>query len=192
MQTIGSNTSTLLQSPKISGPTRLVPCKWPAQSLPAQQYDCPGIPAIDRKSIIVSAAKGASNGKPSSKGFGAAKPQKLGAKDTCPCGSNLRYKECCKSIHTGVTLAPSVEATVKARFSAILKKDVSFLLQSTHPDFHTFHYGTEPGGALRALQDDLWNTVEHYEYDNLKILKVVHSIQYVCKHSLEGVESHTW
>jgi hypothetical protein len=55
-------------------------------------------------------------------------------------------------------VAPSVEATIRARFSAILKKDISYLLKTSHPDLHTFMYGSEPGQSLRQLQDDLWNT----------------------------------
>jgi uncharacterized protein YchJ len=69
-------------------------------------------------------------------------------------------QKCCKPFHTGAAAAPSVEATIRARFSAILKKDISYLLKTSHPDLHTFMYGTEPGQSLRQLQDDLWNTGE--------------------------------
>jgi UPF0225 domain/SEC-C motif len=122
-----------------------------------------------QRCIAAFAAKGAGKA-PSSKGFGAAKPSERS--DGCPCGSGAPYKTCCKPYVMGVEVAPSVEATVRARFSAILKKQVSYLLTSTHPDFHSVQYGTEPGGALRRLQDDFWNTCEHYEYSNLKLHKV--------------------
>lgn len=122
--------------------------------------------------IAAKAAKKQSAASKSSKGFGPAKPEKVVLKDGCPCGSNKHYKSCCKPYHTGEAVAPTVEATIRARFSAIIKKEVSYLLQTTHPDFHTFQYGTEPGAALRNLQDDMWNTVDHYEYSNLRIKQV--------------------
>jgi uncharacterized protein YchJ len=72
----------------------------------------------------------------------------------------LPLQKCCKPYHTGAAAAPTVEATIRARFSAILKKDISYLLKTSHPDLHTFMYGSEPGQSLRQLQDDLWNTGE--------------------------------
>eukprot|EP00878_Enallax_costatus_P008618 GHUV01009011.1.p1 GENE.GHUV01009011.1~~GHUV01009011.1.p1 ORF type:complete len:237 (+),score=78.13 GHUV01009011.1:554-1264(+) len=131
--------------------------------------------AWKRRSLVVAAAKSAKSKSAvstSSKGFGAPKPEKVVLKDGCPCGSNKHYKSCCKPYHVGEKVAPTVEATVRARFSAILKKEVSYLLNTTHPDFHSFQYGTEPGAALRTLQDDLWNTVDHYDYSNLRIKQV--------------------
>ncbi|KAF8072578.1 hypothetical protein HT031_000238 [Scenedesmus sp. PABB004] len=125
-----------------------------------------------RRVAAAAAGKGAGKG---GKGFGAAKPAAGGAAnpaDGCPCGSGKSYKQCCKPLHAGSAAAPSVEATIRARFSAILKKDVSYLLKTTHPTFHAFQYGTEPGAALERLSDDLHNTVENYEYSALKVRNV--------------------
>jgi uncharacterized protein YchJ len=81
-------------------------------------------------------------------------------------------QECCKPQHSGSAAAPSVEDTVRARFSAILKKDVSYLIKSTSPQFHSFHYGGEPGASTSQLQEDMQNTVDNFEYSNLKIREV--------------------
>lgn len=61
---------------------------------------------------------------------------------------------------------------MRARFSAILKKDVSYLIKSTSPHFHSFHYGGEPGASLSQLQEDMQSTVDNFEYSNLKIREV--------------------
>lgn len=48
------------------------------------------------------------------KGFGAAKKSagdKKAAKEGCPCGSGKSYKQCCKQLHSGAAVAPSVEDT---------------------------------------------------------------------------------
>lgn len=116
--------------------------------------------------VVVLAAAGA-------KGFGA--PKKVQAKppgEVCPCGSNKSYKECCKRLHSGQAAVPSVEDTVRARFSAILKRDVSYLVKSTAPAFHSFHYGGEPGASTAQLTEDMQNTVDNYEYSALKIREV--------------------
>jgi uncharacterized protein YchJ len=108
------------------------------------------------------------------KGFGDA-PQQLPA-ERCPCGSGNTYKACCKLQHvSAASSAPStasVEQTVRARFSAIVKKDVGYLLRTTHPDFHRAHYGGDPGASGPQLQADLQHTVEHYAYSGLKLREV--------------------
>jgi uncharacterized protein YchJ len=65
-----------------------------------------------------------------------------------------------------------VEDTVRARFSAILTRDVSYLVKSTAPAFHSFHYGGEPGASTAQLTEDMQNTVDNYEYSALKIREV--------------------
>lgn len=61
---------------------------------------------------------------------------------------------------------------MRARFSAILKKDVGYLVKTTSPAFHSFHYGGEPGASLGQLREDMQRTVNGYEYSNLKIREV--------------------
>lgn len=84
----------------------------------------------------------------------------------------ITTQECCKRLHSGQAAAPSVEDTVRARFSAILKRDVSYLVKSTAPAFHSFHYGGEPGASTAQLTEDMQNTVDNYEYSGLKIREV--------------------
>ena len=42
-------------------------------------------------------------------------------KDGCPCGSNKYYRDCCKRFHQGGAVA-SIEDTLRARYSAVVKK----------------------------------------------------------------------
>jgi SEC-C motif-containing protein len=66
-----------------------------------------------------------------------------------------------------------VESTIRARFSAVVKKEVPYLLSTFHPLFHSAHYpGTEPGGAGDKLREDMQKTVENWSYSNLRIRKV--------------------
>jgi uncharacterized protein YchJ len=89
-------------------------------------------------------------------------------------------QECCKPQHAGTAAAPSVLDTVRARFSAILRKDVGYLVRTTTPAFHAFHYGGEPGASLAKLTDDLTSTCDHYEYSALKVREVRRAVWAVC------------
>ena len=50
----------------------------------------------------------------------------------CPCGSGLSYGDCCGRFHAGEA-APDAERLMRSRYSAFVKKDVSYLLKTWHP-----------------------------------------------------------
>jgi SEC-C motif-containing protein len=110
---------------------------------------------------------------PAQKGFGANANKAAKPSDGCPCGSGLLYKACCKPHHQPrAPPPPTVEATVRARFSAVVKKEMPFLLKTFHPNFHCIQYNTEPGGAADKLEDDMWRTCTDFENSNLRIMSV--------------------
>jgi len=121
-----------------------------AAAAPAAAPASPASPALRRPRPLVAAAAAAA------KGFGA-NQGKAPPGDGCPCGSGLLYKACCKPHHQlRAPPPPTVEATVRARFSAVVKKEMPFLLRTFHPSFHCVMYNTEPGGAAEKLEDDMW------------------------------------
>jgi hypothetical protein len=72
----------------------------------------------------------------SATGFGGA------ALESCPCGSTLPYSKCCHILHSDETAFSRAkpEAIVRARYSAYAKREVDFIIGSTHPlnkDFQT-------------------------------------------------------
>lgn len=54
--------------------------------------------------------------------------------DTCPCGSNLLYAECCRPLIRGERSAETAEQVMRSRYSAYVKKELEYLLTSLHPD----------------------------------------------------------
>lgn len=55
--------------------------------------------------------------------------------DVCPCGFTSRYPDHCGRIHLGgAGLGATAEALMRARYSAYVLHDRSFLLASWHPD----------------------------------------------------------
>ena len=54
--------------------------------------------------------------------------------DTCPCGSDLAYAECCEPLIKGVRAAETAERLMRSRYTAYARKEVGYLHTSLHPD----------------------------------------------------------
>ena len=54
--------------------------------------------------------------------------------DTCPCGSNVAYNECCLPLIKGDRPALTAEELMRSRYSAYAMKEIGYLLSSLHPD----------------------------------------------------------
>lgn len=52
--------------------------------------------------------------------------------DTCPCGTNQQYSECCGKYHSGSASAPTAEALMRSRYSAFVKGEIDYI-QKTIP-----------------------------------------------------------
>jgi hypothetical protein len=68
---------------------------------------------------------------PASSGFGGASI----IMEPCPCGSDEKYVKCCGKVHTDANAykSASAEKVVRARYSAYAKRQVDFIIVSTHP-----------------------------------------------------------
>lgn len=60
----------------------------------------------------------------------------------CPCGTGLRFGECCKKYHDGAA-APTAETLMRSRFTAFVTGDEAYLLRTWDPD-------TRPGSLNLA------------------------------------------
>jgi len=54
--------------------------------------------------------------------------------DTCPCGSELSYAECCEPVIKGEKTAETAEQLMRSRYTAYVKTEIDYLLTSLHPD----------------------------------------------------------
>ncbi|KAL3768001.1 hypothetical protein ACHAWU_005459 [Discostella pseudostelligera] len=107
----------------------------PSQSLAF--FTAPTQTSNNRSSIILRAKKTSTQKKSGSKkskytstsGFGGA------AVEDCPCGTGLGYMKCCGKLHRdGKAYADATaEQVVRARYSAYAKREVDFIVGSTHP-----------------------------------------------------------
>jgi len=90
-------------------------------------------------------------------GFGGA------AIEPCPCGSSSGYMKCCGKLHkeSKVYGAAKAEQVVRARYSAYAKREIDFIIGSTHP-------------LNKAFMTDIehWReTIETNCYDNFELTK---------------------
>jgi SEC-C motif domain protein len=51
----------------------------------------------------------------------------------CPCGSQIRYPDCCDVYLRGNAIAPTAEALMRSRYSAYSKGNVEYLIQTQYP-----------------------------------------------------------
>lgn len=51
----------------------------------------------------------------------------------CPCNPELSYEACCAPFHKGEQTPESAEKLMRARYSAYVKGEVDFILNTTHP-----------------------------------------------------------
>lgn len=51
----------------------------------------------------------------------------------CPCGTGLAYMKCCRMLHKDGFADATAEQIVRARYSAYAKREVDFIVASTHP-----------------------------------------------------------
>ncbi|KAG1660715.1 hypothetical protein FOA52_014335 [Chlamydomonas sp. UWO 241] len=111
---------------------------------------------------LVAQAKGkASSSAPAAKGFGTKPPPSK--QNTCSCGSNVVYKDCCEPFHAKKAVPDSAELLLRARFSAIVKGDVDYLV-ATDRRPKTLE-------APDQLKRDMEYTVKTFKYSGLKIVE---------------------
>ena len=89
-------------------------------------------------STILFAAKKSANKKkvrPSTSGFGGA------ATEDCPCGSGNPYMKCCGKLHKKMAFElgkATPEQVVRARYTAYAKREIDFIIATTHPKNKNF------------------------------------------------------
>ena len=103
----------------------------------------------------------AGNRQRSASGFGGA------AVEECPCGSGLGYMSCCGKIHKNADdyASATPEQVVRARYSAYAKREVDFIVGSTHPLNKSFRADIE-----QMKEDIRTNCYDNFELRECKIL----------------------
>lgn len=100
--------------------------------------------------------------KPSTSGFGGA------AAESCPCGSGDGYMKCCGKLHKNIFAFQkgTPEQVVRARYTAYAKREIDFIIQSTHPKNEKFQ------GDIKHWREQIdLNCYDNFELTKCEILE---------------------
>ena len=85
----------------------------------------------------------------------------------CPCGSSIHYNDCCKAFHQGEKIAETAELLMRSRYSAYVKNNKDYLLEtwhtSTRPDVQEFEL--DSNSEFRWLELEVIKTEAGTERD---------------------------
>ncbi len=73
--------------------------------------------------------------------------------NSCPCGSNASYSDCCEPVIKGLRPAKTAEQLMRARYSAYTKIEMDFIYESIHPE-HRQDY--DPAGTKTWAESSEW------------------------------------
>ena len=62
---------------------------------------------------------------------------KISVNNPCPCGSNKKFKKCCKIFHNGLKASSALEL-MKSRYSAYVVGDSKYIMKTTHKENQDF------------------------------------------------------
>jgi SEC-C motif domain protein len=85
------------------------------------------------------------------------------ALDLCPCSSGGAYRDCCGPYHRGERLAPTCEALMRSRYAAFARKQLDYLVATSHPDLIAEHEGEA------AMRRGLRESCEAHSYPGLTV-----------------------
>ncbi len=52
----------------------------------------------------------------------------------CPCLSQKKYDDCCRPLHAGEKLASTAEELMRSRYSAFVKHEIDYIVETHHPE----------------------------------------------------------
>lgn len=104
----------------------------------------------------------------STTGFGGA------AVENCPCGSAVGYMKCCGRLHRDVKAYAdaTAEQVVRARYSAYAKREVDFIVGSTHPLNKSFM-----GDVEHWKETIRMNCYDNFELTNCEIVDEMYEVE---------------
>lgn len=88
---------------------------------------------------------------------------KISGNSFCPCGSQKKFKKCCKVFHEGEKPKTALEL-MKSRYSAFAASNANYLMETTHEDNPEHTYD------LENWEKTLHEYFDHTEFKNLEIL----------------------
>lgn len=87
-------------------------------------------------------------------------------KNNCPCNSSLAYSDCCEKIIKGLSKAKTAEALMRSRYSAYVKMEIDYLVQSTEKKYQHLY-------SVESIKD--W--AESSKWESLEIVSTKYGLE---------------
>ena len=91
---------------------------------------------------------------------------KLSPNTTCPCGSLIKYKKCCKIFHDGVN-PKTAEELMRSRFCAYYLNKTDYIIETTHPNNPDYTMNID------SWKKDIMNFSEYTDFIKLEIYETI-------------------
>lgn len=92
---------------------------------------------------------------------------KLLVNNPCPCGSQKKYKKCCKLFHDRIKTPKTALELMKSRFSAFAVQNADYIIFSTHKDNPDFT------NDIKSWEKDILNFSQNTIFEKLEIIDFI-------------------
>lgn len=81
----------------------------------------------------------------------------------CACGSGAAYEKCCEQYHSSRAVPPNPVTAVRARFCALVHKNVPYIMATTHTG-HKEYVSAEQTSKMKIWEKDLFTFAEEFDF----------------------------
>ena len=92
---------------------------------------------------------------------------KFSVNDTCPCGSQKKYKKCCKPFHDNITFPKTALELMKSRYCAYAIEKSEYIILTTHQNNRDFNTDT------KVWNNDILDFSRNTKFEKLEILEFI-------------------
>lgn len=103
--------------------------------------------------------------------------------ELCPCGSEQAYGQCCDPFISGNQPAPTAEALMRSRYSAYVKNEIDYILDTTHTR-HRSDFNREDTEAWSRRAD--WLSLEIIRTENGGAVDEQGIVEFVARYRDKG------
>jgi SEC-C motif-containing protein len=107
--------------------------------------------------------------------------------ETCLCGTDLAYEDCCEPLIKGTRTAITAEELMRSRYTAYAKTEVDYLLQTTHPSKRE-HY--DERRVRNWSRNSEWQKLEIIETKSGGPDDDAGQVEFVAHYRVKGVKKH--
>jgi len=91
---------------------------------------------------------------------------KISGNSFCPCGSQKKFKNCCRVFHCGEKPNTALEL-MKSRYAAFAASDSQYIINTTHRD------NPDYTNDIQKWENDIHDFFDHTDFKNLEIIDFV-------------------